>query len=101
MASPKRNFRVVISGGSVAGLTLALALRRKNIEFVVLEARDEVAPQEGASISINGSAGPALDQLGVLDDILKETEALTRHVTFDEHGKNWAVLNSPELMAQR
>lgn len=101
MAPTKRNFRVIISGGSVAGLTLALALRRRNIDFVVLEARDEIAPQEGASISINGSAGPALDQLGVLDDILKETEVLTRHNTWDETGKHWATLTTPEEMARR
>ena len=44
--------RVVIVGGSVAGLTLAHCLHHNNIDFVVLEAVKEIAPQLGASIVV-------------------------------------------------
>jgi len=44
--------RVIIVGGSVAGLTLAHCLHHSNIDYVVLEAREEIAPQVGASIVV-------------------------------------------------
>ena len=40
----KDRLRVIIVGGSVAGLTLARCLHHSNTDFVVLEARDEIAP---------------------------------------------------------
>ncbi|KAF4334071.1 FAD NAD(P)-binding domain protein [Fusarium beomiforme] len=45
-------FRVIIAGGGVAGLTLANALEQANIDYVLLERRDTIAPQVGASIGI-------------------------------------------------
>ncbi|KAJ5263249.1 Monooxygenase FAD-binding [Penicillium angulare] len=83
----KQGFRVIIVGGSVAGLTLAQCLRKHNIEYVVLEARDDIAPQEGASISIMPNASLALDQLGILDDILDEVEPLRDVYNWDSSGK--------------
>lgn len=83
----KQGFRVIIVGGSVAGLTLAQCLTRHNIEYVVLEARDDIAPQEGASISIMPNASLALDQLGILDDILDEVEPLRDVYNWDASGK--------------
>lgn len=61
--------RVIIVGGSVAGLTLALSLERLGIDYVVLEARDAFAPQVGASIGIFSNGARILDQLGVYDSI--------------------------------
>ncbi|KAF4416113.1 FAD/NAD(P)-binding domain-containing protein [Fusarium austroafricanum] len=45
-------FRVIIAGGGVAGLTLANALEHAGINYVLLERRDTIAPQVGASIGI-------------------------------------------------
>ncbi|KAJ9417961.1 hypothetical protein QL093DRAFT_2565917 [Fusarium oxysporum] len=45
-------FRVMIAGGGVAGLTLANALEKAGIDYVLLERRDTIAPQVGASIGI-------------------------------------------------
>jgi 2-polyprenyl-6-methoxyphenol hydroxylase-like FAD-dependent oxidoreductase len=89
------NFRVIIAGGGIAGLTLANALERAGIDFVLLEGRSEIAPQVGASIgrlssrsyrcamislTFNTGIFPngcrILDQLGCMDDIEAVTEPL-------------------------
>ncbi|KAE8411373.1 hypothetical protein BDV36DRAFT_301905 [Aspergillus pseudocaelatus] len=47
-------FKVVIIGGSVAGLTLANIMQRYGIEYIVLEKFPKIAPQLGASsIGVN------------------------------------------------
>ncbi|KAF7557439.1 hypothetical protein G7Z17_g749 [Cylindrodendrum hubeiense] len=64
-------FRVVIAGGSVAGLTLANMLQANNIDFVVLEAYPRIAPQVGASLGLLPHGNRILDQLGLFDKIME------------------------------
>ncbi|EXM12763.1 FAD-binding domain [Fusarium oxysporum f. sp. vasinfectum] len=45
-------FRVIIVGGSVAGLSVANMLEQFGIDYVLLEAYTQIAPQVGASIDI-------------------------------------------------
>lgn len=71
-----RNFKVVIAGGSVAGLSLANMLQLNKIDFVVLEAYPDIAPQVGASIGLIPHGLRILDQLGVYTDIKKLIEPL-------------------------
>ncbi|GKZ36193.1 hypothetical protein AbraIFM66950_007189 [Aspergillus brasiliensis] len=66
---PTKNLKVVIVGGSIAGLLLANALARQDIDFTVLEARSEVAPYDGAGICILSNGARLLDQLGMFEDI--------------------------------
>ncbi|KAF2137762.1 uncharacterized protein K452DRAFT_329104 [Aplosporella prunicola CBS 121167] len=66
-----KNFRVAIVGGSIAGLTLALALEKHGIDFVVLEAYPEIASQVGASIAVLPNGFRILDQLGCFEDIME------------------------------
>jgi 2-polyprenyl-6-methoxyphenol hydroxylase-like FAD-dependent oxidoreductase len=61
-------FKVLIAGGSLVGLTLALALERAGIDYEVFE-KGEIGPDLGASIAIHGPAARILDQLGVWKDI--------------------------------
>jgi 2-polyprenyl-6-methoxyphenol hydroxylase-like FAD-dependent oxidoreductase len=68
------SFKVIIAGGGIAGLTLANCLQHADIDYVILEARDVVAPNVGASIGMFSNGGRILDQLGVYDDILAQTE---------------------------
>ncbi|KXH43032.1 FAD binding domain-containing protein [Colletotrichum simmondsii] len=56
--------KIVIVGGSVAGLALANMLEKFNIDYVVLEAYPEIAPQVGASIGLLPNGLRILDQLG-------------------------------------
>ncbi|KAG9857937.1 FAD/NAD(P)-binding domain-containing protein, partial [Aureobasidium melanogenum] len=54
--------KVIIAGGGIAGLTLANALEQANVDYVLLERRNEIAPQVGASIGIlaNGCREPVI-----------------------------------------
>ena len=56
-------FKVLIVGGSIAGLSLALMLERHNIDFLVLEAYPNIAPQSGASIALSPGSFRILEQM--------------------------------------
>ncbi|KAF4309825.1 Monooxygenase FAD-binding protein [Botryosphaeria dothidea] len=58
------SFKVIIAGASVSGLSLANMLEKFNIDYVILEAYPNVAPQLGASIGLLPSGLRILDQLG-------------------------------------
>ncbi|KAB8276116.1 hypothetical protein BDV30DRAFT_235955 [Aspergillus minisclerotigenes] len=79
-------FRVVIVGGSIAGLTLAHALAAKNIDFVILEAREEIAPNVGASIGFTGNAHRILDQLGVWDALAELATPIIHNYAWNDKG---------------
>ncbi|KAJ0416307.1 hypothetical protein BJY00DRAFT_304207 [Aspergillus carlsbadensis] len=64
------DFKVVIAGGSITGLTLANMLQLYGIDFVVLEAYPDIAPQVGASIGILPYGNRILDQLGLFQGIM-------------------------------
>ncbi|KAI9148932.1 FAD-dependent monooxygenase BOA8 [Paramyrothecium foliicola] len=70
----QKDFRVVIVGGSVAGLVLAHSLHRAGIDYIVLEAHDQIDPQVGASIGIFANGARILDQLGIYDSLEQYTE---------------------------
>ncbi|KUI74316.1 Zeaxanthin epoxidase, chloroplastic [Cytospora mali] len=61
---PQRPFKVIVVGGSIAGLTLANALERAGIDYVLLEKR-EVAPNAGQGIFVLPCTSIVLEQLGV------------------------------------
>ncbi|VTT76422.1 unnamed protein product [Fusarium fujikuroi] len=63
-------FKVIIVGGSVAGLSVANMLERFDIDYVLLEAYPQIAPQVGASIGILPNGFRILDQLGCFEPIL-------------------------------
>ncbi|KYK60561.1 cytochrome P450 monooxygenase [Drechmeria coniospora] len=69
-------FKVLIVGGSVAGLTLAHCLEKLDIRYEILEKHDEIAPQVGASVGIMPNGALILDQLGLFDDIESVIEPL-------------------------
>lgn len=56
--------RLTIVGGVLASLTLASALDKANVDFVLLEARARLDPQFESSIGLNAVASCILDQLG-------------------------------------
>ncbi|KAJ6497585.1 FAD binding domain-containing protein [Mycena sanguinolenta] len=65
----EHNFKVLIAGGSIAGLVLANMLEQVGIDFVVLEAYPEIAPQVGASIGFFPNGCRILDQIGCYDGV--------------------------------
>ncbi|KAG6061916.1 hypothetical protein E4U16_002006 [Claviceps sp. LM84 group G4] len=70
------DFKVLIVGGSVAGLTLAHCLERLGVSYTVLEKGNQIAPQLGASVGILPNGGRILDQLGLFDHVEAEIEPL-------------------------
>lgn len=69
LESAYHGFRVIIVGGGLGGLTLANALERADIDYVLLEARADICPQLGASIGIFPHGARILDQLGCWEDL--------------------------------
>ncbi|EOD52360.1 putative monooxygenase fad-binding protein [Neofusicoccum parvum UCRNP2] len=101
MAS-KSSHQVIIVGGGITGLTLALMLQNLNIDFVLLEGYSSVTPNVGASIGLYANGVRVLDQLGLYQDILKVAQSAKRHVVRD--GDTGKVLTrlpcGPELEAR-
>ena len=65
----KPSFKVLIVGGSIAGLVLANMLEQLGIDFLVLEGYPEIAPQVGASIGLFPNGCRVLDQIGCYDGV--------------------------------
>ncbi|OTA87927.1 hypothetical protein M434DRAFT_80753 [Hypoxylon sp. CO27-5] len=64
------DFKVIIAGGGIAGLTLAIMLERFGLDYVILESHSAIAPQVGASIGLFPNGLRILDQLGCYESIL-------------------------------
>jgi 2-polyprenyl-6-methoxyphenol hydroxylase-like FAD-dependent oxidoreductase len=100
--SKPKDFRVIIAGGGIAGLTLANCLQHANIDYILLERRDVVNPDVGASIGLAPNGARILDQMGCYDDIEEFGPPFT------EIADHWADGNyihakndSPTLVAKR
>lgn len=92
---------MIIVGGSVAGLTLAHCLEQAGIDFVVLEAYGDIAPQVGASIGLLPNGIRILDQLRLWDPIDKFVEPTTRGRVWIDDGKLLLAGDLPELQQKR
>ncbi|KAF4236331.1 hypothetical protein CNMCM8980_003093 [Aspergillus fumigatiaffinis] len=83
------NFRVIIVGGGVAGLTASHALQKAGIDHVVLERSKEVAPAVGASIAIYPHGARILSQIGCLEAAKAACRPCERFITRGPDGKVW------------
>lgn len=75
-ASSPQPFRVLIAGGGISGLTLANCLELAGIDYVLLEARDELTPFVGAGLCLNAGSAPLLEQLGIRDQLFAKIAPL-------------------------
>jgi salicylate hydroxylase len=64
----RRDFKVLIAGGGIGGITLALALRRRGVDCLLFEQAPAFS-QVGAGIQLSSNATRVLRMLG-LDDAL-------------------------------
>ncbi|KAL3454927.1 FAD/NAD(P)-binding domain-containing protein [Aspergillus heterothallicus] len=113
--STHNELRVIIVGGSIAGLTLAHALSALNatlsdgqrakaaIKYTVLEKRPSLTPQEGASIGILPHGGRILDQLGLFGPVESEIQPFhTAHIRFPGGPNGYVGTNeSPRVMEEK
>lgn len=64
-----RSCKVLIAGGGVSGLTLALSLEKHGINYLLLEAYPELAPRRGGGIAVMPNGARILDQMGCYEDL--------------------------------
>ncbi|OAT13499.1 hypothetical protein BDBG_17831 [Blastomyces gilchristii SLH14081] len=87
----KKPFRVLIVGGGISGLSLANMLQEESIEFLLLEAYPDIAPQVGASIGFQPHGLRILDQLGMYQDFCRQVTVVNQ---FDMRGDKGELLAS-------
>ena len=88
--------KVLVVGGGIAGLTLAVALRRRDIEVDVVE----LAPQWnvlGVGISLTGPTLRALKSIGLIDACVGVAFGFDRIVFADAAGHSFSSLSLPRL----
>jgi 2-polyprenyl-6-methoxyphenol hydroxylase-like FAD-dependent oxidoreductase len=95
------NFRAIIIGGSVTGQTLALAFEKGNIDYVLLEARPEMAPDEGASVGMAPNGFRILDQLGLLESISARSSPLEKSNYRAQNGHSFCESNMLATLVKR
>ena len=72
------DFKIIIAGGGIAGLTLANVLQQFDIDYVILESHSDIAPPIGASIGLFPNGLRILDQLGMYEDIMRQFRHRTK-----------------------
>ncbi|KAJ5982177.1 Monooxygenase FAD-binding [Penicillium sp. IBT 35674x] len=97
----KPAFKVLIVGGSVAGLTLANALSRANVDFLVLESHSHVDDSIGGAITIISNGLTILDQMGMYDDILELLEPAEELYTWLPNGKMLIKMDTAKVLRAR
>lgn len=86
--APNEDFKIIIAGGGIAGLTLANMLEKFDIQYVLLEAYSAIAPPVGASIGLFPNGLRILDQIGCYEAIARLShEHLNKGYTRHENGK--------------
>jgi 2-polyprenyl-6-methoxyphenol hydroxylase-like FAD-dependent oxidoreductase len=78
--------RLLIVGGGIAGLSLAIALRRRGIAAEIIE-RSIHWSAEGAGMYLVGLATRALQQLGLAEDVVREGQVIRTQKLFDQYGE--------------
>ncbi|KAH8660288.1 FAD binding domain-containing protein [Xylariales sp. PMI_506] len=77
-------FKIIVVGGGPVGLTAAHCLSQAGIDFLVLEHRDTVSPDVGASMVLYPHGLRVMAQLGLLEQLQKIGSEI-RHIT------NWTA----------
>jgi 2-polyprenyl-6-methoxyphenol hydroxylase-like FAD-dependent oxidoreductase len=88
--------KVLVVGGGIAGLTLALALRRRGIGVEVVEIQPRWSVL-GVGISLTGPTLRALQSIGLIDDCAAVSFGFDRIVFADAAGRQFGALNLPKL----
>jgi len=84
---------VVINGGGIGGLTLALALTKVGMPVKVYERSHTIAPGIGSGIGLWGPALMALRSLGLYDELLSRGKMMDCAGYKDQQGR-WLLMPS-------
>ncbi|MEH2183187.1 FAD-dependent monooxygenase [Nostoc sp.] len=78
--------KIILVGGGIGGTATALALYRAGFEPIVYE-RTTTLREVGAGVALWANATHVLKELGVLDDVLRESDPITNYQFFSQMGK--------------
>ena len=101
--------RILIVGGGIAGLAMARALRRRDMDGEIIE-RDEAWSIAGAGMYIPGNGMAALDRLGLGDEVRAHGAVVERRRLCDERGRPfidfdeagyWRDISAPVALHRR
>lgn len=88
--------RILIVGGGIAGLTLAVALHRQGFPAELVE-RSPTWQAIGAGIMLHGNGVRILHQLGISDDVEQAGTILRRWSFCDQQGELLCEIDLPAL----
>lgn len=91
--------QVVIAGGGISGLTLAVALAQKGCPVTVLEARDRSDTRGGAALAMAPNALWVLRRLGLADAVTARGSRITRYAFQRESGAELKTVSFQPLEA--
>lgn len=94
-------FKVLIAGGSIAGLTLANALARANVDFLVFESHSRIDASIGGALTIVSNGQRILDQMGIYDEIHPYLEPTGDVYTYLKDGRLLGKMDTPKVMRER
>ncbi|KAG0054098.1 hypothetical protein BGZ83_011982 [Gryganskiella cystojenkinii] len=81
-----RPLHILITGAGIGGLSMGLMLERANIAYTIIEASRTIRPV-GSALSIGPNVMRVLEQLGFLDEILRESKPVRQIRYYDRmHG---------------
>lgn len=95
---PMKLERVLIVGAGMAGLTLAISLRRQGLNPDIVERQPEW-PVHGAGIYLVGNAMRALDSLGLAGEVLQSGSVIKTQTLLDARGRQQAVIDTGSVWA--
>ncbi|KAF2130690.1 FAD/NAD(P)-binding domain-containing protein [Dothidotthia symphoricarpi CBS 119687] len=88
-------FKVLIVGGGVAGLTLAIMLELYGFEYELLEKHPDVAPKLGAGVGLTPNGARILDQIGVWDSMCEYASPVNAGLALSPKGQT--VIFNPHM----
>ena len=96
-----RPFKVVIVGAGIAGLLLAHLFARADVDFVVLEAHDDIFCPFGGSFGIWPNGARILDQVECWKDVEEACAPLTANHIRNPDGISFIESDFAARIAQK
>ncbi|KAK3807852.1 MAG: hypothetical protein J3Q66DRAFT_374574 [Benniella sp.] len=84
--APPQGLRVIIIGGGLAGLVMGIMLDQAGIDYHILEQASRLRPL-GTSISLHPVIMDLMEQLGLLQDLLKMSKPLRGITVLSANGR--------------
>lgn len=89
--------RVLIVGAGIAGLSLAIALKRQGLNPEIVE-RQAALPTYGAGIYLVGNAMRALRSLNLDDRVLRQSSLIQTQTLLNDRGRKRMALRKAETL---